>query len=320
MGCTFATPHAAAAPSALPAAAPPGSAQATPTSEDGSQLPWSPLSSHPVELGTPIRTSFGEAAPHTSGLAKKRPTLEVLRSSSGGQGVGSLRKLLQPKAPLSPTQSASLPLAYPTLDELIAEMRREDERLGRRSSRRLHADGDESASSAPRHRRQSSETMLARLVRGGSTLGMALEAKFSPSPGLLPQSSASSSSLMSGAAAAAASAVAAPNHFPGEQPVSTSALVSFLVRENLDTGMTERELDALAERKTPWWEKQDVQAYLYSAHNELEHKRALNAPHDMTRPLTEYFISASHNTYLVGGGFFSLRGRADPAPQQASTR
>lgn len=48
------------------------------------------------------------------------------------------------------------------------------------------------------------------------------------------------------------------------------------------------------------WSIAAFTSFLLSADNSPFHDHAAKAWHDMSRPLSEYFISSSHNTYLVG--------------------
>lgn len=59
------------------------------------------------------------------------------------------------------------------------------------------------------------------------------------------------------------------------------------------------------------WNVASLRQFLYSEQNSAKNKAKLKQLHDFTRPLTEYFISTSHNTYLFGGQWVYYGGRVD---------
>ena len=66
-----------------------------------------------------------------------------------------------------------------------------------------------------------------------------------------------------------------------------------------------------ADESSDRWTLAHIQEYLYSATNQAKNIALLSEPHDMTRPITEYFISTSHNTYLTGGQWVYYGGKVD---------
>ena len=49
------------------------------------------------------------------------------------------------------------------------------------------------------------------------------------------------------------------------------------------------------------WDYEEFCGYLLSETNDLENPQKLGLHQDMTRPLAQYWINSSHNTYLTSG-------------------
>ena len=49
------------------------------------------------------------------------------------------------------------------------------------------------------------------------------------------------------------------------------------------------------------WDVEEFCGYLLSQTNDLENPQKLELHQDMTRPLAQYWINSSHNTYLTSG-------------------
>ena len=49
------------------------------------------------------------------------------------------------------------------------------------------------------------------------------------------------------------------------------------------------------------WDVEEFCGYLLSQTNDLENPQKLDLHQDMTRPLAQYWINSSHNTYLTSG-------------------
>ncbi|XP_018494683.1 1-phosphatidylinositol 4,5-bisphosphate phosphodiesterase gamma-1 [Galendromus occidentalis] len=58
--------------------------------------------------------------------------------------------------------------------------------------------------------------------------------------------------------------------------------------------------DALRDTQEPYFSQQEFVDYLFSRDNQLLDQAKCELQQDMTRPLTHYWISSSHNTYLTG--------------------
>lgn len=102
---------------------------------------------------------------------------------------------------------------------------------------------------------------------------------------------------------------------PEEPPATAGALVAHSPNASDETGGALRdssdvepraqlELNALLEASRLRQEARlgaaDLQRLLLCEGNSARDTSACALAHDMTRPLTEYFISSSHNTYLTG--------------------
>ena len=56
------------------------------------------------------------------------------------------------------------------------------------------------------------------------------------------------------------------------------------------------------------WDSEEFCGYLLSEINDLEDPQKLKMHQDMTRPLAQYWINSSHNTYLTSGQVRTLIG------------
>lgn len=68
------------------------------------------------------------------------------------------------------------------------------------------------------------------------------------------------------------------------------------------------------------WTLQDLEEFLFSPLNDVVDESALARDDDLTKPLSHYFISSSHNTYLSGGTWIRSVATKDlTTKQQANT-
>ncbi|KAI5735456.1 hypothetical protein M8J77_018535 [Diaphorina citri] len=105
------------------------------------------------------------------------------------------------------------------------------------------------------------------------------------------------------------------SHYSSDgQTVTASELTNFLIREQNETNVNEREVsrhmrdylqDEQRNVQEPYFTFMEFIDFLFSKQNELWDQQYDAIHQDMTKPLSHYFINSSHNTYLTGDQFSS---------------
>lgn len=104
------------------------------------------------------------------------------------------------------------------------------------------------------------------------------------------------------------------NYSKDGMTITLQEFQKFLVDQNDPIGNYEKSVinfirdflqDTQREVQTPYLTIVEFIDFLFSKQNEIWNKECDKIYHDMTRPLSHYFISSSHNTYLTGDQFSS---------------
>ena len=85
-----------------------------------------------------------------------------------------------------------------------------------------------------------------------------------------------------------------------DRPSFDSLFINLCLQSSLPQEELKKIFDKYADKETAIMSLESFSTFLLSPENSVVAEQDKGVWHDMTRPLSEYYISSSHNTYLVG--------------------